>query len=160
MKINVTREWFRSRAHLEKGQEIGAGSLLHIGKPLLSAVFSDMAPDNVSFGQTISLMRRQHRWTIDQLAAKAEATSDELAEIETNPQCVPELSTVFSLANVFKLPPKALIRKAGLADAATSTLREDSIRYAACSDFKEPLSADEEHVLAAVLKAMVEHTES
>lgn len=160
MKITVTKEWFRSRAHLEEGQEIGAGSMLHIGKPAFSAVSANTTPDNISFGQTISLMRRQHRWTIDQLAMAAEATSDELAEIEANPQCVPELSTVFSLANVFKLPPKALIQKAGLADAAFSRLREDSVRYAACSEFKEPLSADEEHVLEAVLKAMVEHTES
>ena len=27
MKITVTKEWFRSRAHLEEGHEIGAGSL-------------------------------------------------------------------------------------------------------------------------------------
>jgi DNA-binding XRE family transcriptional regulator len=160
MKINVTKEWFRSRAHLEEGHEIGAGSLRHIGKPALHAVAANATADNITFGQTISLMRRKRRWTIDRLATAAEATSDELAEIEANPECVPEPSTVFSLAKVFKLPPKALMQKAGLADAASSHLREDSIRYAACSEFKEPLSADEEHVLQAVLKAMVEHTEA
>lgn len=159
MKINVTKEWFRSRASLEEGHEIGAGSLRHIGKPALNIVSVNAPPDNITFGQTISLMRRQLRWTIDRLATEAEATSDELADIEANPECVPELSTVFSLAKVFKLPPKALMQKAGLANAASSRLREDSIRYAACSEFKEPLSSDEEHVLAAVLKAMVEHTE-
>ena len=160
MKITVTKEWFRSRAHLEEGHEIGAGSLRHIGKPALHAVPANATADNITFGQTISLMRRKRRWTIDRLATAAEATSDELAEIEVNPECVPELSTVFSLAKVFKLPPKALMQKAGLADAASSRLREDSIRYAACSEFKEPLSDDEEHVLQAVLKAMVEHTEA
>ena len=160
MKITVTKEWFRSRAHLEEGHEIGAGSLRHIGKPALRAVPANATADNITFGQTISLMRRKRRWTIDRLATAAEATCDELAEIEVNPECVPELSTVFSLAKVFKLPPKALMQKAGLADAASSRLREDSIRYAACSEFKEPLSDDEEHVLQAVLKAMVEHTEA
>ena len=105
-------------------------------------------------------MRRQRRWTIDRLATEAEATSDELSEIEANPECVPEPSTVFSLAKLFQLPPKALMQKAGLAEAASSCLREDSIRYAACSEFKEPLSADEEHVLQAVLKAIVEHAEA
>lgn len=160
MKITVTKEWFRSRAHLEEGHEIGVGSLRHIGKPALHAVPANATADNITFGQTISLMRRKRRWTIDRLATAAEATSDELAEIEANPECVPELSTVFSLAKVFKLPPKTLMQKAGLADASSSRLREDSIRYAACSEFKEPLSADEEHVLQAVLKAMVEHTEA
>ena len=67
---------------------------------------------------------------------------------------------MFSLAKVFKLPPKALMQKAGLAEAASASLREDSIRYAACSEFHEPLSADEEYVLQAVIKAMVEHSEA
>jgi DNA-binding XRE family transcriptional regulator len=160
MKIIVTKEWFRSRAHLEEGLEIGAGSLRHLGKPALTTVPANATPDDITFGQTISLMRRKRRWTIDRLATEAEATSEELAEIEANPECVPELSTVCSLAKVFRLPPKALMQKAGLADAASSRLREDSIRYAACSEFKEPLSDDEEHVLQAVLKAMVEPPEA
>lgn len=160
MKITVTKEWFRSRAHLEEGHEIGAGSLRHIGKPALSAMPTNATPDDITFGQIVALMRRKRRWTIDRLASEAEATSDELAEIEVNPECVPEPSTVFSLAKVFRLPPKALMQKAGLADAASSRLREDSIRYAACSEFKEPLTADEEHVLQAVLKAMIESPEA
>ena len=160
MKITVTKEWFRSRAHLEEGQEIGAGSLRHIGKPALSALPANTTVEHITFGQTIALMRRQRRWTIDRLATESDATSDELAAIEADPDCVPEPSTVFSLAKVFKLPPKALMQRAGLADAASARLREDSIRYAACSEFKEPLTADEEHILQAVLKAIVEHAEA
>ena len=160
MKITITKEWFRSRAHLEEGLEIGAGSLRHIGKPALRALPGNTTADNITFGQTVSLLRRRSRWTIARLAEEADATSEELSEIEANPECVPEPSTVFSLANVFKLPPKALMQRAGLAEAASSHLREDSIRYAACSEFKEPLSDDEEHVLQAVLKALLEHAEA
>lgn len=159
MKITVTKEWFRSRAHLEEGHEIGAGSLRHIGKPALSTVPVNTTVESITFGKTIALMRRSRRWTIDRLASEAEATREELSEIESNPDCMPEPSTVFSLAKVFKVPPKAFMQKAGLADAASSRLHEDSIRYAACSGFVEPLTADEEHVLQAVLKALVEHTE-
>ncbi|MDA0814046.1 MAG: helix-turn-helix transcriptional regulator [Verrucomicrobia bacterium] len=159
MKITVTKEWFQSRAHLEEGHEIGAGSLRHIGKPALSAVPVNTTVESITFGKTIALMRRSRRWTIDQLASEAEATREELSEIESNPDCMPEPSTVFSLAKVFKVPPKAFMQKAGLADAASSRLHEDSIRYAACSGFVEPLTADEEHALQAVLKALVEHTE-
>ena len=160
MKITVSKEWFRSRAHLEEGHEIGAGSLRHIGKPALSTVPTNTTIESITFGQTIALMRRQRRWTIDRLATEAEATSEELVEIESDPDCVPEPSTVFNLAKVFRLPPKALMQKAKLAEAASSRLHEDSIRYAACSDFKEPLTPDEEHVLQAVIKALVEHAES
>lgn len=157
MKITVTKEWFHSRAHLEEGREIGAGSLRHIGMPALSALPTNTTVDSISFGQTIALLRRHRRWTIDRLASEAEATSEELVNIESNPACVPEPSTVFSLATIFKVPPKAFMQRAGLADAASYCLREDSIRYAACSEFKEPLTADEEYVLQAVLKALVEH---
>lgn len=164
MKITVTKEWFRSRAHLEEGHEIGAGSLQHIGKPALRPLSGNpssgnASADNIGFGKAIALMRRHRRWTIDRLAKEAEATSEELAAIERNPDFVPELSTVVSLATTFGIPPKAMIYKAGLASAAPSRLQEDSVRYAVCSEFKEPLSADEEHVLQAVLKAIVEHSD-
>lgn len=164
MKITVTKEWFRSRAHLEEGHEIGAGSLQHIGQPALRSLSGNpssgnAAADNIGFGQAIALMRRHRRWTIDRLAKEAEATSEELAAIERNPDFVPELSTVVSLATTFGIPPKAMIYKAGLASAAPSRLQEDGVRYATCSEFKEPLSADEEHVLQAVLKAIVEHSD-
>lgn len=157
MNITYTKEWFRSRAHLEEGQEIGAGLLQHVGKPALSIVSHDVPPSEIAFGLTVSLMRRKHRWTIDRLAAEAEATNEEILAIETDPYCVPELSTVVSLAHAFKLPAKALIHKAGLAELAADRLHEAPARYAACSEFKEPLSPDEEHVLEAVIKAIIEH---
>ena len=157
MKITVTKEWFRSRAHLEEGHEICAGSLHQFTKPSLRVLPAHTPAESITFGQTIALMRRRHCWTIARLAQEAETTYEEIAAIEANSACEPEPSTVFSLAKVFKLPPKALMQKAGLADASSARLREDSVRYAACSEFKEPLSPDEEHVLQAVLKAMIEH---
>jgi DNA-binding XRE family transcriptional regulator len=157
MKITITKEWFRSRAHLEEGHEIGAGSLQHIGKPALNVLPANTTAADISFGQTVSLLRRKRRWTIGRLAEKAEAMADELIAIETKPDCVPELSTVVSLAKTFRLPAKAFIHKAGLTDAASSRLHETPLRYAACSEFKEPLTPDEEHVLESVLKAIVEH---
>lgn len=162
MKLNITKEWFRSRAHLEEGLEIGAGSLKQVGNSALRVLpgNSDQATTvaQVSFGQTIALLRRKRRWTIERLAEEAEAMRDELIAIETNPDCVPELSTVVSLAKTFNLPAKAFIHKAGLTDLASSRLHETPLRYAACSEFKEPLTPDEEHVLEAVLKAIVERS--
>lgn len=159
MKIQITKNWFRSRADLEEGLEIGAGSLQHVGKPALRVLSASTPVDQVTFGQTISLMRRKRGWTVDRLAREAETTPDELTIIEANPEFVPELSTVFSLAKTFDLPAKVLIHKAGLADVSSCNLHEDSVRYAACSEFKEPLSAEEEQVLQAVLEAIVEQSD-
>lgn len=164
MKLTITKEWFRSRAHLEEGHEIGAGSLQHIEQPTLHVVpsrspKSPIQPDNVSFGQVVALMRRKRRWTINRLAEAAEATGEELDAIEKDPSHVPELSTVVSLATVFGLPPKALIQKSCLGTMPSNRVCEDGLRYAACSEFKEPLSAEEEHVLEAVLQAIVEHSD-
>jgi DNA-binding XRE family transcriptional regulator len=161
MKITVTKEWFRSRSHLEEGLEIGAGTLQSISKPVLEPEPPMPLIDtiNISFGKIISLMRRKNHWTIDSLAKRAEATREELVAIENDPQNVPELSTVIGLAELFKLSPKLLLRKSGLATSSTSRLNEDSLRYATCSEFTESLSPDEEHILQAVLKTIVEKSD-
>ena len=160
MKITVTKEWFQSRAHLEEGHEIGAGLLRHIGRPALRTGPVQPTVGHITFGQTIALLRRQRRWTIERLATEAEATSRELAEIEANPEGRPERSTVCRLAKVFRLPSQALLQKAGLADATSPRLREDPMRSADCSEFNEPLTPDEEDVLQAVLKALVEDAQA
>lgn len=153
MKITVTKEWFRSRAHLEEGLEIGAGLHRRIGQPATEVE----AAGQLGFGQIISLLRRKRRWTIERLAREAEATTSELADIEQKPDCSPEPSTVYSLAKVFGLKAKALLQKAGLVESAGCRLQKAGVRYATCSDFREPLTPDEELVLEAVVKALVEH---
>lgn len=162
MKLNITKEWFRKGVHLEEGLEIGAGSLHTITNDLgpgpdrpckMNAVLPA-----VNFGQTIALLRRKQRWTLDKLAEEADSTTEELHSIESDPDYTPELSTVCSIAKVFKLPAKALIQQAGLAETASSRLREDNVRYAACSSFTEPLSEEEEIVLQAVLHVILETT--
>ena len=69
------------------------------------------------------------------------------------------MSTVHELAKLFGLPPKNLIRMAGLADEKSSSLREEYVRFAACSESREPLTDDEEAALQAVLKVIVEDSD-
>lgn len=161
MKITVTREWFRSRSRLEEGRDIGAGTLQSLRKSRLELVSSDSSIDTsiVRFGKFVALMRRRNHWTLDNLADKAEATREELEAIENDPNYVPELCTVVGLEAAFKLPPKALLRHSGLATPSICRLRDDSMRYAACSEFTESLSSDEEQILQAVLKTIVERSE-
>lgn len=72
-------------------------------------------------------MRRHRRWTIDRLASEVVATRSELSEIETNPDWVPEPSTVFSLAQVFKVSAKAFMQRAGLPEIGSARVREGSL---------------------------------
>jgi HTH-type transcriptional regulator, competence development regulator len=154
MKFTTTEEWFQSRAHLEEGQEVGAGSLPHFAKtPVQTAL------DSVSFGKIISLLRRKQRWTIDRLASESEATSAELAALESGYDYLPTITTVRNLARVFGLSPQALTRKAGLDDFDSFCVREDPAHYHVNSGLGEPLSANEEQALEKILQELREDSE-
>ncbi len=164
MKLSITKDWFLSRAHLEEGLEIGAGSLQHLGKPALRAVpAADSVLNTISqhftFGRFVALMRRKRGWTVRQLAAAADVTAEELLVIEHDPRYEPELSTVFGLAKSFELPTTNLIKMAGLAEDRSMRLREEGVRLAACSETKEPLTEDEEVALQAFLKVIIEESD-
>lgn len=164
MKLTITKDWFLSRAHLEEGLEIGAGSLEYIGKPALRVAPAPQASiatlsQHLTFGRFVEAMRRKRGWTITQLAKVADVTPEELLVIESDAHHEPELSTVHGLAITFHLPPKNLVKMAGLSNGGSSRLREESVRFAACSESKEPLTEDEDAALQAFLKVIVEESD-
>lgn len=164
MKFTITKDWFLSRAHLEEGLEIGAGSLQYIGKPALRvvpAIESSITTisQHLTFGRFIEAMRRKRGWTVTDLAGAADVTPEELLVIEADPHYEPELSTVYELAKTFDLPPKNLVKMAGLSQGGSSRLREESVRFAACSESKEPLTEEEDAALQAFLKVIVEESD-
>lgn len=164
MKINVPADWLLSKDHLEEGLEIGAGSLRRL--PANPPARARREPSNViditqhvTFGRFVTLMRRQKKWTVQSLAAAADVPAEELLVIEHDPHHEPELSTVHELAKVFGLPSKSLIKMAGLAEEPSPQLREEYVRFAACSESREPLTHDEEAALQAILNVIVEDTD-
>ena len=163
MKIHIPAEWLLSKAHLEEGHEIGAGSARMMARrevPTKAAAqtITDIS-QHVSFGRFITLMRRQKNMTVEMLAKSADVSTEELLVIEHDPHHEPELSTVYGLAKTFDLPPKNIIKMAGLAENGTSRLREESVRFAACSESCEPLSEDEQDALQAILKVIIEDSD-
>ena len=164
MKITVTKKWFRSRAPFEEGLVIGAGSLQHSENPARQVVPSRVSVANavtqkLSFGRFVCLMRRKRQWSIKRLANEAEATCEELLSIENDVHYEPETSTVFGLAKTFGVAAKSLYKMAGLADDASPRLRQESVRFAACSEFKEPLTESEDLALQAYLKVILEDSD-
>lgn len=165
MKTTVPADWLLSKDHLEEGLEIGAGSLRRL--PVNTQARASREPSNiiditqhVTFGRFVALMRRQKNWSVQALASAADVPTEELLVIEHDPHHEPELSTVHELAKVFKVPSKSLIKMAGLAEEPSSRLREEYVRFAACSESHEPLTHDEETALQAILKVIVEDTDN
>ena len=132
MKINIPADWLISKANLEEGHEIGAGSprlTNRRGKHACSTAptITDIS-QHVSFGRFVTLMRRQNNLTVERLAEAAEVSVEELLVIEHDPHHEPELSTVFGLAKSFRLPPKNLMKMAGLAEGSRPACARDRPR--------------------------------
>lgn len=161
MKLSLTKEWYDSHLHLDAGLEIGAGTSQHptspIQQPLASpAPEADAIAHHVGFGRFIRLLRRQKKLSIEQLAEASESTPEELIAIENDPRHMPEISTVHAVASYFELPPKRMMALAGIGTVSSSRLREETIRFAACSEQREPLTPSESDALQAMLKVLVE----
>src|SRR5579871_3354117 len=117
MKINIPKEWILYRASREEGLEIGAGAPTKLGQSEVSrSALEDIATieQRLSFGRFVSLMRRKSGWTIQQLAQRADVDAGELLVIESDPYHEAELSTVHGLAKTFDVPPRHLMKMAGL----------------------------------------------
>ncbi len=161
MKLSLTKEWFESRLPQEDGLEIGAGLLHHLAKAneqtaSSPAMAADSIAQHVGFGRFVRLLRRQQQLSVEDLADASEATPEELIAIENDPHYKPEPSTVFGVASYFKLPPKRMMAMAGLGSISSSRLREQSVRFAACAEPREPLTPSENDALQAMLKVIVE----
>lgn len=164
MKINIPSEWLLARDHLEEGLEIGAGSLRHLPNPApapaqVSGEELTTIEQRLTFGRFVALMRRKHGWSVQQLATKAGTDPGEILVIENDPHYESELSTVVGLAETFGVPPKNLIKMAGLAEDRSMQLREEGLRFAASAESRAPLTADEEQALQTYLKVLLEDSD-
>jgi len=163
MKINIPKEWILNRASREEGLEIGAGSPRQLAQ---SEVSRPPAPEDIvrieqrlSFGHFVALMRRKSGWTVQQLAQRADVDAGELLVIEKDPYHEAELSTVHGLARTFNVPPRHLMKMAGLADNRSSRLAEAAVSFAASADPVAPLSESEEVALQTYLKVVLEESD-
>ncbi|MFA5263337.1 MAG: hypothetical protein WC378_05885 [Opitutaceae bacterium] len=128
-------------------------------KPVVPFPQSAHASAANSFGHFLALMRRKHGYTIDGLARAADLDATELRTIESDANYEAELSTIHGLAKHFGLPVKALMKIAQLAADRQPISPELQLRYAASASLTAPLTADEETVLQAYLKSVLERTD-
>ena len=157
MKLEYPKEWFQRSAEIEGEAEIGAGappeeheSAIPIIRPLGT---------RIAFGHFVALWRRNKGWNAEQLAKAAGIDTEEILEIEHDPQSEPEPNAVFKLAQVFEVAPKALFQIAGLRRDYSPKLRDKAIQFAACSEAISALEPHELEAFEAFVTALSEYKE-
>ena len=148
MKIDINKAWCLAMAEQEGTCEVGAGAIAR--EPLPE---SDSEPISIEqgrrvvFGRFVNLMRRQLRYSVEQLAQKSSLDVVEILSIEEDVGYQPEPRAVYRLAEVFGLPQQKLMQVAGLAVSTDMSFRDEAVRFAARSESVQQLTAEERSAL-------------
>ena len=81
---------------------------------------------------------------------------EELLVIEDDVHYVPELRTVFKLAQTFEVSQQRLMQLAGLATANDVGLRQEAVRFAARSESVQKLTPEESSALEVFVAVLSE----
>lgn len=153
---NPDRDWLLAGAKEEANRFICVGGLAfslqnsggpaspqdHIGK--------------LAFSKLISLRRRSLKLSVIQLAEKAKIDLDELVEIESGRDVVPEPRTICQLALFLGLPERKLMDLSGLTRARDGKIEKAAVRFAAQSESLETLSPTERDALEEFVQFLAE----
>jgi len=157
MKLTHSKEWYEKRIALEGDADIGAGTLSEMRNAIPRSSIASV-DTRIAFGTFVGLWRRKQGWDAVKLAKEAGVNTEEILEIEHNPQSEPEPSAVYKLAGIFGLSPKPLLELAGLIEPRTPHLREAAVRFAAKSESMAALNQNEREAFEAFVSAISETT--
>ncbi|SEF10959.1 Helix-turn-helix domain-containing protein [Rhizobiales bacterium GAS191] len=159
MRLERSKDWWMARARREGDMAVGAGLLAFDPAPeerLSSAQTAAVEETRIAFGRFVNLMRRRRGYSMEQLAAAADLDTSELLVIEDDVHYVPELRTVFKLAQTFEVSQQRLMQLAGLAAANDVELRQEAVRFAARSESMQKLTPEESSALEAFVAVLSE----
>lgn len=109
-------------------------------------------------GALIRLFRRRDSLTIDELAAQARVSADELHSIETDPRFEANPRTIYQLERHFKLAPKSLVLLSGSV-SVDGQMREEAVKFAAKSENITTLNREEQKLLNEFVRLLREHSD-
>jgi transcriptional regulator with XRE-family HTH domain len=149
------RAWLERAGEIEDNcRSLSVGGLAsELG--MLRAAISGVQP---VFGRLIEYARRKHGMSVEKLAEEADVDLAAVVEIERNDRVVPEVRTVYQLAQVLDLPPARLMEVAGL-QTPKPEVSHAALRFAARSEPTTRLSQDENEALQQFVKVLVETSE-
>ncbi len=110
------------------------------------------------FGRLIEYARRKQGLSVEKLAEQAEVDLAEIVEIEMHDEVLPQVRTVYNLAQVLNLPSGRLLEVAGLASPRPE-VSNAALKFAARSEPTAPLTPDEREALEEFVKVLVESSD-
>ena len=159
MTFDINKTWCLNAGAREDGLDIGAGVIA--ADPVFTHECSaDEFPEasRLALGQFINLMRRDQGLSIESLAEKADIEIGELLSLEYNASHLPDVRTLYQLAEVFGVSQEKLMGLSGLTHANNGDYVEEAVRYAAKSASVEVLSNDEHAILNGLISVLSENT--
>jgi transcriptional regulator with XRE-family HTH domain len=105
-----------------------------------------------AFGVLVRQLRRQKRWTVEELARQARVEAEDLRHIERDPHYRPRPRVVHQLATVFGVPERPLMKLSGATITRDTDFEEEALRFAAKSGDMSKLTHEEQRVLNDYIK--------
>ena len=146
------RDWLLRAADIEDTcRSVSAGGLasdLGMISPGISSIKS-------AFARLIEYARRNQGLSVEKLAERADVDLAAIVAIETDDRTVPEVRTVYQLAQALRLPSGKLMELAGLATPKPEVSRA-ALKFAARSEPTSKLSRDERVAFEEFVKVLAE----
>ncbi len=169
MKLLFSSDWLRQKIASDPDMETEAG------RPLESPVLAEqiergkvaIMPDRnvvqlrIALGTLVHQLRQRDRLTLEDLAARADVSEDELRQVETNPSYTARPRLIHQLSNYFNVPLNNLSQMAGATHTVDRKLYNEAVQYAAHSDDLAPLTDTQHELLnqfVAVLNQLKDQT--
>ena len=154
-KPQIDKNWLMQIIALEGDGFVNAGGIR--SETLEGDEINDISNHHMqrkALAKFVEFSRRKMKLTQMTLAEKINADVAEIIEIEDGSAESVEPSTVYALAEFFKVSQRSLMYLAGLTTLRDKKLDEGSIRFAACSSVPTPLQEGEEDALNAFVQTL------
>lgn len=153
MQLHMTQEWLLKMAEKEGGGVISVGGLISRIEANTAAVSA--ATERGALAQLIEWQRRKLRWSVEELAERANVEVEDVLAIEMGDN-TPESRILFNLAEATGLPAQKLMHLAGLVDTKDLRLERATVRFAARSAPIEALTPDQTAALDEFVRAIAD----
>jgi transcriptional regulator with XRE-family HTH domain len=154
MDLHMTNEWLLKMAEKEGNGIVSVGGLAARVEANAGALASPTT-ERGALALLIEWQRRKLRWTVEDLANRANVELEDVLAIEKGGK-TPEPRTLFNLANAIKLPPQKLMRLAGLETNRDPKLEAAAMRFAARSSPVEALTSEQAAALDEFVRVIAE----
>lgn len=157
MDSDGSTDWRIRLARVDPDDELAQGLMLvdpSTPWESIPATVADRARKCAAFGLFIRLMRRRLGLSIQVLADRADVESDDLLDIESDPEHQPEVRTVHQLATLFEVSESKLLQVAGLTGPLDPRLYNEAVRFVRSCEHEPAPGRPGSTALAAFIVAL------